>query len=103
VNRCCSSAARPTAPVSRGDGRSAATESRRPSSPAEGGASLLAKAVGDDLKGKLSPELYLIAIPAAFINQWISAAPYVRVALIWLIPDRRIEHVLTQGTDERAR
>jgi uncharacterized membrane protein len=69
---------------------------------AEGGSSLLAKAVGSDLKGKLSPVLYLIAIPSAFINQWISAALYVLVALIWLIPDRRIERVLAQGADERA-
>ncbi|MGP0093344.1 MAG: TMEM175 family protein [Xanthobacteraceae bacterium] len=69
---------------------------------AEGGASLLAKAVGGDLKGKISPVLYLIAIPSAFISQWISAALYVVVALMWLIPDRRIERVLAQGTDERA-
>lgn len=68
----------------------------------QGAASLLAKAVGGDLKGKLSPVLYLIAIPSAFISQWISAALYVLVALIWLIPDRRIERVLAQVADEHA-
>jgi uncharacterized membrane protein len=68
----------------------------------QGDSSLLAKAVGRDLKGKLSPVLYLIAIPSAFISQWISAALYVLVALIWLIPDRRIERVLAERTDEQA-
>jgi uncharacterized membrane protein len=67
----------------------------------QGGAgSLLAKAVGSDLKGKISPVLYLIAIPSAFISQWISAALYVLVALIWLIPDRRIERVLAEGPEQ---
>ena|SRR5580704_4168469 len=67
----------------------------------QGGAgSLLAKAVGSDLKGKISPVLYLIAIPTAFISQWISAALYVLVALIWLIPDRRIERVLAEGAEQ---
>jgi uncharacterized membrane protein len=66
----------------------------------QGDSSLLAKAVGRDLKGKISPLLYLIAIPTAFVSQWISAALYVLVALIWLVPDRRIERVLTERTDE---
>jgi uncharacterized membrane protein len=65
-----------------------------------GAGSLLAKAVGSDLKGKISPVLYLIAIPSAFISQWISAALYVLVALIWLIPDRRIERVLAEGAEQ---
>jgi uncharacterized membrane protein len=68
----------------------------------QGDDSLLAKAVGRDLKGKISPLLYLIAIPSAFVSQWISAALYVLVALIWLVPDRRIERVLTERTDEAA-
>jgi uncharacterized membrane protein len=68
----------------------------------QGDSPLLAKAVGRDLKGKLSPVLYLIAIPSAFISQWISAALYVLVALIWLVPDRRIERVLAESTDEPA-
>jgi len=53
--------------------------------------SKLAEAVGTDVKGKLSPVLYAIAIPLAFVQQWIAAALYVCVALMWLIPDRRIE------------
>lgn len=56
--------------------------------------SLLATALGGDLKGKLSPILYLVAIPAAFVRPWIAGALYVLVALIWLIPDRRIEKAL---------
>ena len=57
----------------------------------EGRASLLAHAVGGDWKGKLSPVLYLIAIPLAFVNSWIAGGLYVFVALLWLIPDPRIE------------
>jgi TMEM175 potassium channel family protein len=62
----------------------------------QGRASLLKAAVGRDLKGKLSPIFYLIAIPLAFVSRWISEALYVLVALIWLIPDRRIERVLAE-------
>jgi uncharacterized membrane protein len=60
----------------------------------QGGNSLLAKAIGRDFKGKLSPLLYAIAIPAAFLEQWIAGSLYVLVALMWLVPDRRIERVL---------
>lgn len=60
----------------------------------QGDDSLLAKAVGSDLKGNLSPILYAIAIPAAFFQQWIAGGLYVLVALMWLVPDRRIERVL---------
>ena len=56
--------------------------------------SLLAVAIGRDYKGKLSPALYLIAIPTAFLHQWIAGAIYVLVALIWLVPDKRIERVM---------
>ena len=56
--------------------------------------SSLARAIGKDWKGKLSPVLYTIAIGAAFIRPWIAGAIYVLVALIWLIPDRRIERVI---------
>jgi uncharacterized membrane protein len=52
---------------------------------------LLAHAVGRDLKGKLSIVCYVSAIPLAFVNQWISDALYLLVALIWVVPDRRIE------------
>ncbi|WP_317897085.1 TMEM175 family protein [Aurantibacillus circumpalustris] len=56
-----------------------------------GNNSTLALALGTDFKGKLSPLLYLIAIPAAFLSEWISGAIYVGVALLWLVPDKRIE------------
>ncbi|HMJ08071.1 MAG TPA: TMEM175 family protein [Pyrinomonadaceae bacterium] len=51
----------------------------------------LAAAVGSDVKGKLSLVLYAIAIPLAFVNQWISDGLYIFVAAMWLVPDRRIE------------
>jgi len=60
----------------------------------QGPDSLLQKAIGRDWKGKASPILYLLAIVAAFWSHWISQALYVLVALMWLVPDRRIEHVL---------
>jgi uncharacterized membrane protein len=56
-----------------------------------GPSSRLAEALGRDRKGKLSLLLYAIAIPLAFVNQWISDALYVSVALMWLAPDPRIE------------
>jgi uncharacterized membrane protein len=55
--------------------------------------SRLAKAVGPDLKGKLSVALYVSSIPLAFVNTWISDALFLTVALIWLVPDRRIERL----------
>jgi uncharacterized membrane protein len=58
---------------------------------AHGEQSKLAIAVGRDLKGKLSPLLYAAAIPLAFVREWIADAIYVLVALMWLVPDRRIE------------
>jgi uncharacterized membrane protein len=60
----------------------------------EGPDSTLAKALGRDIKGKLSPPLYLAAILLAFVNPLFSGAIYVLVALMWLIPDRRIERAL---------
>jgi uncharacterized membrane protein len=60
----------------------------------QGGASVLAEAVGKDFKGKFSQVCYAIAIPTAFVHEWISGGLYVLVALIWLVPDRRIERVL---------
>ena len=56
-----------------------------------GESSKLARAVGSDFKGKLSMLLYVASIPLAFVQEFISDAIYVAVALIWLIPDRRIE------------
>jgi uncharacterized membrane protein len=57
----------------------------------QGKDSLLAKAIGNDLKGKISPLLYLIGIVASFFYTWIAGAMYILVAVIWLIPDKRIE------------
>ena len=53
--------------------------------------SILARAVGKDLKGKISPILYVIAIGSSWISGWIAGAIYMLVAFIWLVPDRRIE------------
>jgi len=53
--------------------------------------SLLARAIGKDIKGKMSPVLYVLAIASSWFSQWLSGALYVLVALIWLIPDKRIE------------
>jgi uncharacterized membrane protein len=60
----------------------------------EGPASVLKSAVGGDWKGKLSPLLYVIAIASTFWVQWLAQALYVVVALLWLVPDRRIENAL---------
>src|SRR5208283_1246653 len=58
--------------------------------------SKLAAAIGRDLKGKLSPVLYAIAVAAALFRPWISCGLYVFVALLWLVPDRRIERLLAE-------
>lgn len=63
----------------------------------QGAGSLLAIAVGSDRKGKLSPLLYVVAIPLSFAVPWIAVAIYVLVALLWFIPDRRIERALAQA------
>jgi uncharacterized membrane protein len=60
----------------------------------QGRDSLLASAIGKDWKGKLSPVIYLAAIPLAYASPWISNGLFVLVALMWLVPDRRIERVL---------
>lgn len=57
----------------------------------QGESSRLREAIGKDIKGKISPLFYLAAIGLAFVNHWISNALYLIVALMWLIPDRRIE------------
>jgi uncharacterized membrane protein len=62
----------------------------------QGRESLLALSIGKDWKGKLSPALYLAAILLSFMNSWIASALYVFVALLWLIPDRRIERALKE-------
>ncbi|MGH8378356.1 MAG: TMEM175 family protein [Gammaproteobacteria bacterium] len=63
---------------------------------ANGKSAALAAAVGHDLKGKLSIACYVLAIVLAFVNQWISDALYVLVAIIWFVPDRRIEKVISE-------
>jgi len=60
----------------------------------EGPTSKLAVAVGTDRKGKVSLAAYVVAIPFAFVNTWVSLGLFVLVALIWLVPDRRIESIL---------
>lgn len=59
--------------------------------------STLARAIGSDLKGKLSVVIYFAAIPIALIHPWISGGLYALVALIWLLPDRRIEKALAEA------
>ena len=58
--------------------------------------SVLANAVGRDFKGQLSTVIYLLAIPLAFFRSWIAGALYILVAIIWLVPDRRIEKRLAE-------
>lgn len=58
--------------------------------------SVLRRAVRGDLKGKLSPFIYMAAIPLALVRPWIAGVLYAAVALIWLAPDRRIERVLRE-------
>lgn len=63
----------------------------------EGPTSVLRSAVGGDWKGKLSPIVYLLAIVSTFWVKWIAQALYVLIALIWLIPDRRIERAMQRN------
>jgi uncharacterized membrane protein len=65
----------------------------------QGADSLLQRAVGRDWKGKMSPLIYAGAIPLAFWSQWAALALYVLVALVWLVPDRRIERALARDND----
>jgi len=63
----------------------------------QGPDSKLAASIGRDLKGKLSPVLYAIAIAASFFQPWIAGGIYVAVALLWLVPDRRIARVVDES------
>jgi uncharacterized membrane protein len=65
----------------------------------QGAGSLVRRALGRDLKGRLSPLGYGVAIACAFIQPWVSCALYALVALLWLIPDRRIERVLAAAQE----
>jgi len=60
----------------------------------QGPNSPLARAIGGDIKGKVSPVLYITGIVLAFVDTWISDALYVLVALMWLVPDRRVERAI---------
>jgi uncharacterized membrane protein len=68
----------------------------------QGQDSIVRKAVGADWKGKLSPMAYLSAVLLAPYSSWLPQAIYVAAALVWLIPDRRIEHVLHAGESRDA-
>jgi uncharacterized membrane protein len=61
----------------------------------QGSGSLVAAAVGRDLKGKASPLLYALGIGLSFLSQWLAMAVFTVVALIWLVPDRRLERTIT--------
>ena len=61
----------------------------------QGEGSLLARALGRDRKGLVSPLLYAAAIPASFFAPWLAGAIYVGVAALWLVPDKRIERALS--------
>ncbi len=61
-----------------------------------GASSTLARAVGRDLKAKLSTLVYAVSIPLAFVRPWIAITLYVAIALMWMVPDRRIESVLKE-------
>jgi uncharacterized membrane protein len=63
----------------------------------EGKDSVLAKAIGSDWKGKVSPVLYIFGIGLSFVRSWMACAVYTIVALMWLIPDRRIEKAIRGG------
>ena len=58
---------------------------------------VVSKAVGYDLKGKLSPVIYLVAIISTFFHTWIAQALYVLVAVMWLVPDTRIERIVSEA------
>ncbi|MGB4912355.1 MAG: TMEM175 family protein [Candidatus Dechloromonas phosphoritropha] len=61
----------------------------------QGKSSILLKAVSNDWKGKASPLLYIIGIALSFASQWLAVATYIVVALMWLVPDQRIERVIS--------
>jgi len=60
---------------------------------------ILRDVVGNDLKGKLSPVIYLVGILLAFVEPWLALVPFFVVAAMWLVPDRRVEHYLAEHQD----
>ena len=68
---------------------------------AEGDDSVLREALGRDLKGKASPLIYLLGIALCFVDPRLGLVPFIVVALIWLVPDRRLEqYVAAHGTGD---
>jgi len=65
----------------------------------QGRDSIIKRAVGHDVKGKISLACYTLAMPLAFVNRWVSCGLYVFVAAMWLVPDRRIEAATRQEHD----
>jgi uncharacterized membrane protein len=65
----------------------------------QGPESPLHRVLGGDAKGKASPVIYAAAIPLAYVSSWASIGLYVLVALIWLVPDRRLEAGLNEHSD----
>ena len=59
--------------------------------------SALARALGEDIKGRISIALYVAAIPLAFVNAWLAYALYILVALMWLCPDSRFEKIISRA------
>jgi uncharacterized membrane protein len=67
---------------------------------AQGDSSLLAAAIGTDIKGKASPLMYCLGIGLTFASPWLGIAIYVCVALMWLVPDRRVERTLATARND---
>jgi uncharacterized membrane protein len=65
----------------------------------DGEQSVLRTAIGSDFKGKSSPLLYCLGIGLSFVNSWVGVAVYVIVAMMWLVPDRRVERTLAATND----
>jgi uncharacterized membrane protein len=65
----------------------------------QGPGSILKRAIGGDWKGKLSPFIYILAIPLGFLSRWLAMGLYVLVALIWLVPDQRIESTISRDEE----
>jgi uncharacterized membrane protein len=68
----------------------------------EGSDSKLRAAIGSDIKGKISPPLYGLGIGLTFVDRWLGVVVYVIVALLWLVPDRRVERHLTALAESAA-
>ena len=69
---------------------------------AAGETSVLRTAIGSDVKGKISPVLYILGIGLSFAEPWIALALYVGVALMWLVPDRRVERHVSAASAEQG-